>query len=411
MRPTIIIAAFAAAGCAYAGDKPSASATVEATADAVFVAAADACCAACADCPCCSGAGAKQGVVVKKKGDAARGKAKAFKVIIEDGEAKVTEVEPGEGFGVFHGPGPMFTFKGLPEGSFRVFGEGDGEHGFRFVIPDGDDVDLEKMAPGVFRFRGGDDGPGLRLRFDDDHEVRVGPGADRPRLGVMIEEEDDALVIADVMDGYPAEDAGLESGDVIVGINGAGPATLDRLRKALGASTVTLTITRDGDKDDVTVELRDDDDLPRWRTAPGPGGAMRGRVRGLDEEAMKLLHERLEAAEDALEGLDLDFDIEIDADSTKAAREALEKALSGMQMPREAREELHRALEGLRAGRHARAHALREREHIERGRAHAQRDRARDRQRDAGGLEGRLKRLEERMARLEQALKKLAEKE
>ena len=424
MKPAIIATLLAAAGSASAGEKPPATATADA--DAVFVTATGATC--CAGCACCSargdgasGATMKKRIVIDGPGGAAfvgTGKGKdgphAYQVIIEDGQAKVIEIDPDD----------------------------DSKNGFSVDMHDGD-FDWTQLGP-AFRFRMGGN--------DDDATDADG---DRPRLGVMLADGDDGLTIEDVMDGYPAEEAGLESGDVILSINGAGPASLERLRKALGASEVTLVILRDGDKKTVTVELSDDDDGPRWRSAPGPDGAMHGRLRGLkglhglkglkglkgmhalelDDDTVEMLRKGLAEAEGAVK--DFDFDFTIDTDSLHAAQEALRSALEGAKMPPEAREKLHAALSELRERRpgmapgrammerqrataemeRKRGGAMRERMHKqmrERERteveSRARAPRSRDGHGVSGDIESRLKRLEERMERIETYLERLSQK-
>ena len=104
----------------------------------------------------------------------------------------------------------------------------------------------------------------------------------------MLDETEEGLLIHDTMEGLPAAKSGLEQGDVIIEINGAGPATMDRLRKALGASEITLTIDRDGSEEEVSVQLGGADDgdnrRPRWR-ARGGEDAERERLRALVEAA------------------------------------------------------------------------------------------------------------------------------
>ncbi len=180
-------------------------------------------------------------------------------------------------------------FKKSPDGNVFFF-EGEGEspkvRGFAFK---NDDRDAPHAR--AFTFRGDSDAPKARAfafrgdsgeakghsfvwKSDDDqeHDLAFAPSDDRPRLGVMLEEGENTLRVSGVMDGLPAKGAGVKEGDTIFAINGAKPATMDRLRKALGASEITLSVDRDGDTKKITVKLGggDDGDARKWvaRTAP-----------------------------------------------------------------------------------------------------------------------------------------------
>jgi putative serine protease PepD len=78
-------------------------------------------------------------------------------------------------------------------------------------------------------------------------------------LGVSIEESDDGVAISAVIEGSPAQDAGLEEGDVILEVDGVAidaPQDLTSLvtDKEPG-DTVELQVTRDGDERTVEIEL------------------------------------------------------------------------------------------------------------------------------------------------------------
>ncbi|WP_420447699.1 PDZ domain-containing protein [Candidatus Palauibacter sp.] len=101
--------------------------------------------------------------------------------------------------------------------------------------------------------------------------VRVSYPGSGGYLGVDVTDVDDeraselgmpqprGVYIFDVVDGEPAAEAGLESGDVIVAWNGERLESVAQLRRLTGETppgrAVDLTVLRDGAERDVTVEL------------------------------------------------------------------------------------------------------------------------------------------------------------
>ena len=65
--------------------------------------------------------------------------------------------------------------------------------------------------------------------------------------------------IEEVLDGTPAEDAGLEKGDVVVALEGQkvtdGIALIVSIRSHQPGETLTFTVVRDGDEKDIKVTL------------------------------------------------------------------------------------------------------------------------------------------------------------
>ena len=90
--------------------------------------------------------------------------------------------------------------------------------------------------------------------------------ADGPVLGVRAEETPDGVAVRAVMPGQPADEAGVEPGDVIESVNGQPVATLEELREALDAidpgEEYALAVQRDGAAESFTVR----------RAEGGPGG-------------------------------------------------------------------------------------------------------------------------------------------
>ncbi len=97
-------------------------------------------------------------------------------------------------------------------------------------------------------------------------------GAGRPRMGVVVQTDPDAedaggAKITAVTPGGPAADAGMQSGDIIVSINGeelvvtgdrrsAGDRLVEIVRGAEEGDTLRVTYRRDGEKMDGVVVLR-----------------------------------------------------------------------------------------------------------------------------------------------------------
>ncbi|PJF20942.1 MAG: hypothetical protein CUN56_13615 [Phototrophicales bacterium] len=78
-------------------------------------------------------------------------------------------------------------------------------------------------------------------------------------LGVRVNETDEGLVVDEVIEGSPAQAAGLQVGDILVAINDEDITTPESLITALLANIqegqVTLTVERDGETLEITVEL------------------------------------------------------------------------------------------------------------------------------------------------------------
>src|SRR5262245_60175734 len=94
--------------------------------------------------------------------------------------------------------------------------------------------------------------------------------------------EEGGVLVADVMDGSPAEKGGLKSGDIIVDFNGKRVAAPSDLQRAVGltgpGSTAKVLILRD--KAERTIEIRIGE-APDETEATAPGGKARGLL-GLD---------------------------------------------------------------------------------------------------------------------------------
>jgi S1-C subfamily serine protease len=72
------------------------------------------------------------------------------------------------------------------------------------------------------------------------------------RKAFEIENGQGGVLITDVMEDSPAEDAGLKSGDLIIAVDGKNTTSTGQLRSQIGireiGESVTLTLLRDGDE-------------------------------------------------------------------------------------------------------------------------------------------------------------------
>lgn len=128
--------------------------------------------------------------------------------------------------------------------------------------------------------------------------------ADEEALDLLLEHDlgaGDAVVVMGVIDGLPAEEAGLREGDVLVRIDGEWGVTPESLRELLmekePGDTIELLIVRDGEREEIEIELAPYD---TQRLGPGIAPAAPGepspftfRWSPQNEEVQELL-ERLE---------------------------------------------------------------------------------------------------------------------
>lgn len=97
----------------------------------------------------------------------------------------------------------------------------------------------------------------------------------RPYLGVVLTTQDGAVTISTVEAGSPAEDAGLQVGDVITAVNDTAVTTTSAVVRALSSArpgdTITLSITRSGESLTIEVTLAERP-LPDVTLDVRPGG-------------------------------------------------------------------------------------------------------------------------------------------
>jgi putative serine protease PepD len=111
---------------------------------------------------------------------------------------------------------------------------------------------------------GGNDGVGFAVPSNTVKRVAAALIADgeieHAYLGVATEDVDaDGAGIAEVRTGTPADEAGLEAGDVVTAVDGEEVGSADELRQAIDShepgDEVELTLERDGETQSVTVTL------------------------------------------------------------------------------------------------------------------------------------------------------------
>jgi S1-C subfamily serine protease len=117
-------------------------------------------------------------------------------------------------------------------------------------------------------------------------EVAPEPASERPFLGVLLEEGDNGVSIAEVNEGSAAADADLQVGDVITAVNGSEVTTVKDVADAIGAlavgDEVSLDITRDGEAMTVTATLGATTELPGGQGPRGDREGREGRMLGLE---------------------------------------------------------------------------------------------------------------------------------
>ncbi|MFY9301901.1 MAG: S41 family peptidase [Atribacterales bacterium] len=118
---------------------------------------------------------------------------------------------------------------------------------------------MEEAIRGVLRATGD---PYARYLNEEDYKVET---SDRVEgefsgLGIVIAIKDDKLTVISPFQGSPAEKAGIKAGDVIVEIDGVpalGMSSDEAVRRMRGerGTSVTLTIQREGEEENIVVEV------------------------------------------------------------------------------------------------------------------------------------------------------------
>ncbi len=171
--------------------------------------------------------------------------------------ARVVRVQPGTpaaAAGVQEGDiitavnGAAVTFATLPD---VIAGYAAGDTVTLDLLRDGETVQVEAVLAAASVPAGRGAGRGF--------------GMGQMHFGVVLEESDGSVVIAEVVAGSPAEAAGLQAGDVVRSINGQAVSTLAEVEAALGMGRgarggmllegITLEIERGGETLTIALEM------------------------------------------------------------------------------------------------------------------------------------------------------------
>ncbi len=125
----------------------------------------------------------------------------------------------------------------------------------------------------------GDQGHTRFLSPDEVERNREGLSGSYVGIGVRLEDEEGRAVVASPIDGSPAERAGIETGDVVVAVNGESvedeniTEISERVRGPEG-SQVELTLRRDGEEREVSLERTElEVSSASWHRIPGTEAA------------------------------------------------------------------------------------------------------------------------------------------
>src|SRR3954447_18531612 len=132
-------------------------------------------------------------------------------------------------------------------------------------------------------------------------------------IGIRLEDKDDEIVVSSPMRGSPAEEAGIESGDVLIAVDGESVKGIDfkeigeKIRGPEGTK-VDLTVLRDEEEHDFSVE-RAELEVPAasWNLIPGTDVAHIRLASFSENSAAKLKGVIAEARQAGAERLVLDL--------------------------------------------------------------------------------------------------------
>jgi len=127
---------------------------------------------------------------------------------------------------------------------------------------DGEDVDSKKQTYGAIEGMLDSLGDEGHTRFQTPKEAesnREGLSGTYVGIGVQLSTEDEDIVVAAPIEGSPADEAGIESGDVVVAVDGKDVRDKDsseivEVVKGEKGTTVEVTVRRDGKERDFRME-------------------------------------------------------------------------------------------------------------------------------------------------------------
>ncbi|MDQ3862854.1 MAG: S41 family peptidase, partial [Actinomycetota bacterium] len=147
----------------------------------------------------------------------------------------------------------------------------------------------------------GDEGHTRFLTPEEREQNREGLSGTYVGIGVQLEDKEDEVLVAAPIEGSPAEEAGVESGDVVVAVNGEsvrGEDISEVVQKVKGpeGSRVRLTVLRDGEERVFDLE-RAEIQVPvvSWTLVPGTDVAD-VRLASFSNDSAKEVREAFEEA-------------------------------------------------------------------------------------------------------------------
>lgn len=147
----------------------------------------------------------------------------------------------------------------------------------------------------------GDEGHTRFLTPEEREANKEGLSGTYVGVGIRIEEREGEIVVSSPIEGSPAEQAGLESGDVLVAVNGNDiteknvSEVAERVRGPEG-SEVSITVRRDGEERDFTLQRSEiDSPVAYWEMVPDSNVA-HVRLTSFSNDSADELRETLEEA-------------------------------------------------------------------------------------------------------------------
>jgi len=177
--------------------------------------------------------------------------------------------------------GPLFNLDGEVVGiNAQIYSKSGGFMGLSFAIP----IDIAMDAVAQIKEHGEVRRGWLGVYIQDvSRELAESFGMDKP-IGALV---------ARVVDGSPADKAGLEPGDVVIAVNGDKIRTAGDLPPRIGrlqpGAEATLTVVREGEEKRITVTVTDRDAGETQASAEQPQEVLGMRVRPVPADARKEL--------------------------------------------------------------------------------------------------------------------------
>ena len=177
--------------------------------------------------------------------------------------------------------GPLFNLEGEVVGiNAQIYSKSGGFMGLSFAIP----IDVAMDAVEQLKEHGEVRRGWLGVYIQDvSRELAESFGMDKP-IGALV---------ARVVGGSPADKAGLETGDVVIAVNGDQIRTAGDLPPKIGrlepGSEATLRVVREGEERDITVTVTARDEGKQAEAEGGPSEVLGMRVRPVPADARKEL--------------------------------------------------------------------------------------------------------------------------